>query len=299
MPEKFHVSYADVTARCEAIARPLGPYRGVYGIPRGGTVPAAIIAGLLGVPLLDQPEEHCLVVDDLVDSGKTLGTFQGEHPHLRYGFRSLWRKSYSPAVGEAELVPGDAWVVFPWEDEVGTPTDAVTRLLTYIGEDPTRDGLLDTPARVARSLAELTAGYQADVGALLGVTFDVACDEMVVVRGIDFVSLCEHHMLPFTGTASVAYVPGERVVGLSKIARLVDAYAQRLQVQERMTNQIADAMVEHLAPAGVGVIVEGAHACMGCRGVRKPGARMLTSALRGVLRDKPEARAEFLALAGQ
>ncbi len=172
-------------------------------------------------------------------------------------------------------------------------------LRRVVWEDPEREGLLDTPARVVKALGQMTEGYQQDPVEILGTTFDTeGYDEMVVLRGIDFVSLCEHHMLPFTGTAAVGYVPGSRVVGLSKLARLVDCFARRLQIQERMTKEIADAVMEVLSPQGVGVVVAAHHSCMGCRGVRKPGASMVTSYLQGVMRDNVAARAEFLALAG-
>lgn len=183
--------------------------------------------------------------------------------------------------------------------------EAVRTLLRTLGEDPDREGLRDTPRRVYQALAEMTAGRDVDVGALLGVQFDSGSyDQMVVLRGIAFTSTCEHHLLPFTGTAAVAYLPSEgaagyRVVGLSKLARLVDAFAARLQLQERMTAQVADALVEHLAPRGVAVVLEAEHSCMACRGVRKAGATMLTSALRGVFLDEHDARAEVFALIGR
>lgn len=170
-------------------------------------------------------------------------------------------------------------------------------LLLAIGENPARQGLLDTPARVVRALQEMTGGHQVDVAALLGRTFDDTCDEMVVVSDIHLTSLCEHHMLPFTGTAAVGYVPDGKVVGLSKLARVVDAYARRLQVQERLTVQVAEAIEEHLHPKGVGVVIRATHSCMGVRGARQPNAITTTSELRGVMRSKPEARAEFFALA--
>jgi GTP cyclohydrolase I len=174
-------------------------------------------------------------------------------------------------------------------------TDAVVQLLRHIGEDPTRDGLVDTPARVVRALTEMTRGYYDDPAEILARTFDITCDEMVVVRRVPFASLCEHHLLRFAGHATVAYIPGDRVVGLSKLARLVDCFAHRLQVQERMTGQIADAIVEHLDPVGAGVIVTAAHSCMADRGVGK-AADMVTSALRGAMRNEPSARAELLML---
>lgn len=272
---------------------------GVWGIPRGGCVPAVLVAAELALPVVDEPDADTLVVDDLVDTGGTARRYGGHH------FDALWRKPWAPRVlaPEAALLPTDAWLVFPWE--VGTtdatgPADAVVRLLSYVGEDPTRPGLVDTPERVLRSWAELTAGYADDPAAILARRFPDDYDEMVLVRGVDFTSLCEHHVLAFTGTATVGYLPapGQGVVGLSKLARLVDCFARRLQVQERLTMQIADAIEEHLAPLGVGVVVAATHSCMACRGVRKPRAEMVTSAMRGALRDRPEARAEFLALAG-
>lgn len=176
----------------------------------------------------------------------------------------------------------------------------VETLLRYIGEDPTRDGLKDTPKRVVRALEEMTGGYHDDSDTILDTTFDldVSLNQIVVLDQIQFTSLCEHHMLPFTGYASVGYIPNpiieKPVVGLSKLARLVACYAQRLQVQERLTEQIADALVNNLNPLGVGVVVRAKHACMSCRGVRLEGSAMVTSAMRGQLRDCPDTRKEFL-----
>ncbi len=150
---------------------------------------------------------------------------------------------------------------------------------------------------MVKALGELTTGYDADIASILSTTFTEKCDEMVLVTGIRVVSLCEHHLLPFTGTAVVGYVPDEKVVGLSKLPRLVDAFARRLQVQERLTEQIATALIDHLKPKGVGVVIRAHHACMGLRGITQPNAEMTTSALKGVMREVPEARAEFLALA--
>lgn len=183
------------------------------------------------------------------------------------------------------------------EVQVEDALAAARTLLEYVGEDPDREGLRDTPRRVLSALLELTRGYDDDPAEHLAVTFGEATyDEMVVVRGIEFTSLCEHHLLAFRGRAAVGYVPSGRVVGLSKLARVVRLYAERLQVQERLTAEVADALVEHLSPKGVGVLVEATHSCMSARGVRAP-ATMVTSALRGVLLERPEARAEFLRLA--
>lgn len=169
-------------------------------------------------------------------------------------------------------------------------------LCELTGEDPHSEALAETPRRIVDSWRERVIGYEYDPGKILGVTFPARCDEMVTLRDISFFSTCEHHLLPFAGHATVAYIPGcdGRVVGLSKLARLVDCFARRLQLQERLTAQIADSLVEHIKPEGVGVVVEATHLCMVCRGVMKPGATMRTTALRGVLRTQEAARAEFL-----
>lgn len=176
----------------------------------------------------------------------------------------------------------------------GRVEDAVRGILEEIGEDPSRDGLRGTPERVHRMYAELTAGYHVDPDRLVnGAIFDVAYSEMVVVKDIPFYSLCEHHLLPFFGTASVAYIPRGRVIGLSKIPRIVEMYARRLQIQERMTQQIADFVNERLDPQGVGVVIEANHLCAMMRGIRKPGTVMTTSAVLGLFRTRDRTRAEF------
>ncbi len=173
---------------------------------------------------------------------------------------------------------------------------AVREILIAIGEDPERDGLIDTPARVARAYAEMFTGLQADPAEVLATTFDLGHDEMVLVRDIEVWSTCEHHLLPFTGVAHVGYIPSRgRITGLSKLARLVDAFAKRPQVQERLTSQVADALVEHLGARGVIVVIECEHLCMTMRGVRKPGAKTVTSAVRGVMAN-PATRAEAMSL---
>jgi GTP cyclohydrolase I len=172
---------------------------------------------------------------------------------------------------------------------------AVTELLLALGEDPARDGLRETPARVARALAENFAGLWQSPEDVLTTSFDIGHEELVIIKDIDVFSHCEHHLTPFHGVAHVGYIPSGRITGLSKIARLVDMFARRPQVQERMTSQIADALVEILQPAGVIVIIECEHLCMSMRGVRKTQARTITSAVRGKLRD-PATRAEAISL---
>ena len=173
---------------------------------------------------------------------------------------------------------------------------AVEEIIEAIGEDPAREGLIDTPARVARMYAELFEGLRTDPTEYLKVGFEAGHDEMVILRDIPFYSVCEHHFMPFHGRAAVGYIPDGRVVGLSKLARLVEGYARRPQLQERLTSQVADALMDTLEPDGVAVVIEAEHLCMTQRGVKKPGARMITSATRGTFRKNEVTRGEFLAL---
>lgn len=206
-------------------------------------------------------------------------------------------------LGSMEKVPRDHG------DRKGTtdrPTrseaeEAVRTLIRWAGDDPSREGLLGTPDRVARSYGEFFAGYWQDPGSILRTTFEETegYDEMVVLRNIDYESHCEHHMVPIIGKAHVAYLPNNRVVGISKLARVVEAYAKRLQIQEKMTAQIANTINEVLAPKGVAVVVEGNHECMSTRGVHKPDVTMVTSTMLGAFRDDPSTRREFLAFIGK
>lgn len=187
--------------------------------------------------------------------------------------------------------------------ELGRPSqaqaeDAVRTLLRWAGEDPAREGLVDTPGRVARSYRELFAGYETDPRDYLERTFEEVggYDQLVVLRDIRLVSFCEHHMLPVVGRAHVGYLPNQRVVGISKLARVVNGFARRFQIQEKLTAEIADAIQEILQPQGVGVVIEAEHSCMTLRGVNTPGTRLSTSSLRGVVRDDPRTRDEFTKL---
>jgi len=182
-------------------------------------------------------------------------------------------------------------------DDEGAIRDQVRAVLAAIGEDPTREGLEKTPERVEKAFRFLTQGYSQDVGALLnGALFTVDYDEMVIIKDIDVFSMCEHHLLPFFGRAHVAYIPKGKVIGLSKIPRLVDAFARRLQVQERLTVQVAEAIQEHVKPRGVGVVIEAMHLCMIMRGVEKQNSVAVTSCMLGGFRDKLQTREEFLSL---
>lgn len=251
-----------------------------YGVPRGG----AIVAWLTG-RVAPTPYAADYILDDIVDSGRTKARWRAKHPTKP--FVSL-------------LARTDGWVKFPWEDEPDRDVeDNVVRLLEFVGEDPRREGLIDTPKRVVKALKEMTVGYSQDPAKILGTDFDVGrYDEMILVPEIQFFSNCEHHMLPFYGKAWVAYLPNKkslRVVGLSKIARVVNLFARRLQVQERMTMQIAEAIQTHLKASGVGVVVHAKHHCMCARGVQNPSASMMTSALLGNFKQGT-VRSEFLSL---
>src|ERR1041384_5436003 len=175
--------------------------------------------------------------------------------------------------------------------------DIIRQLLADLGEDPTREGLLNTPKRVEKALKFLTSGYDANIDDVLnGALFSVDYSEMVIVKDVDFYSLCEHHLLPFFGKCHIAYIPTKKVIGLSKIPRLVEVFARRLQVQERLTHQIAEVIDEKISPLGVAVVMEGTHLCMSMRGVEKQNSLAITSAMLGTFQADPRTRAEFLAL---
>ncbi len=292
---KKHLSHNEVMTLCGKMGNEIvnkvrkGIADRIYlcPVPRGG-IPVAymLMATHPGAFCVtnDPVMAHCFV-DDLIDSGAT---------------EKEWRTKYKlPFFAMLTKADKSEWIVFPWEGTAESSiTDNITRLLQFVGEDPAREGLKETPARVAAAWQRWCSGYGADIAALLKKFKDGAdgCDEMVVVKDIPFYSHCEHHMAPFFGTATVAYIPDGSIVGLSKIPRVVDAFARRLQVQERLTNQIADALTEHLKPKGVGVIIKARHLCMESRGIQQQGHSTITSALRGVMRSLPEARAEFLNL---
>jgi len=197
---------------------------------------------------------------------------------------------------ETEIILHDTKVETPKE----SIADLVRKMIALIGEDPNREGLRKTPERFEKALRYLTSGYHQNLDSVLnGATFSVHYDEMVVVKDIEFFSLCEHHLLPFFGKAHVAYLPSKRVLGLSKIARLVNMFARRLQIQERMTSQIAQAIEEKISPEGVGVIIEARHLCMQMRGVEKQHGQAVTSAMLGSFRHNKQTRDEFLSLVRQ
>ena len=253
----------------------------LYGIPRGG----AVVAGLTG-RAIDDWRVADYIVDDIVDSGKT---------------RQKWSQYGKPfwALVDKQKEGIGCWVRFPWEEEnqEADLEDTVIRQLEAIGEHPRREGLRETPKRVIKAFFENVEGYKQDTKEILSKVFIQAYDEMVIVQGIEFFSLCEHHLLPFHGKVSVGYIPDGQVVGLSKISRLVQCFAKRLQIQEKMTQEIARSIHQVLKPKGVAVYVEAIHLCMAMRGI-KTSALMKTNCILGVMRT-PEARSEFLRIIGK
>jgi GTP cyclohydrolase I len=296
------LTHAHVNERVETLALEVKrlsrvlPRLKVFHIPRGGVPVSYALSAKLGglIEIVDDPEDATLFVDDIIDSGATLDRYATEYPSTRF-----------VALVDKRTEPGIGWVVFPWEnaDAGGGIGDNIVRLLEFIGDNPKREGLKDTPARVAAAWKTWGAGYDADVAEVLrgehGGSFadgGERYDEMVLVRDIPFYSHCEHHLAPFFGTADIAYIPqlNGRIVGLSKLSRLLDVFARRLQVQERLTVQVADALVEHLKPKGAAVTIRARHLCMESRGIGKQGHETVTRALRGVFKDDAAARAEFL-----
>jgi len=307
MPNKLHISHSDIVAATEKLLNEVLwsdlPSRlqkiKVYPVPRGGVpVAYALVAAnnifhrFSAIEIVNDPEKADMILDDLIDSGKTRLRFSKKYPHIP--FYSLYHKK-----------KGDSrWYIFPWEvkeKEVGGADDIPTRLLQFIGEDPNRGGLVETPKRYLKAWEFLTSGYNKDPKTILKVFEDGAenCDEMVLVKNIPVYSQCEHHLLPFFGVAHVAYIPDGKIVGLSKINRVVDMFARRLQVQERLTNQIAQTINDHLNPLGVAVVIEARHTCMEARGVCQQGHSTTTSSMTGVFKDQVSTRLEFLELIKQ
>lgn len=257
----------------------------VYGVPRGGLSVALILQSLdPEIKITEDAYEADVIIDDIIDSGATKNRYREKLPYK--SFMTLLPKS-------------DEWVQFPWEVNEGAITDNITRIIQFVGDDPNREGLLETPKRVVKAWEHWTSGYNKDPADILKVFEDGAegSDNMIIVKDIPFYSKCEHHLADIFGVATIAYIPSGKIVGLSKLSRLLDIYARRLQVQERLTNQVADALEKHLNPLGVGVLIKARHMCMESRGICQQGHHTITSALRGVMRDKPETRAEFMELA--
>lgn len=275
------ITWPEVMAQLEAVDTDMNAR--VFGVPRGGMIAAGFLSRARNVW---REANATVILDDIEDTGATRKKYAEWYP--RRTFHALFNKRDFPT---------GTWLQMPWETETG-PDDAVARLLGAIAPHPLDPGMDDTPRRVVAAFREMTAGYAEDPKAILSQTFEADCDEMVVATGIEFVSLCEHHLMTFTGTATIAYVPDAgRVVGISKLARIVQCFARRLQLQERLTEQIAQSLEIHVGSQGVGVVIEAQHSCMACRGIRQPNARIITSKLTGCFAEDATTRAEFMSLA--
>lgn len=268
----------------------------VYGVPRGGIYAAQAFCDVakehtqqkrITFEITEEHQKADVIVDDIEDSGNT---------RLRYQ-RFLTAPFNIPFVSLLQAKPS-TWYVFPWEtqtNELG-PEENIVRILQYIGEDPEREGLKETPTRVVKSYSEIFAGYKQNPAEVMKVFEDGSCNEMVVLKDIEFYSVCEHHMQPFFGKAHVAYLPAGRVIGVSKLARVLDIYSRRLQIQERLTQQVTNALMEHLKPNGAACVIEAKHFCMVCRGVGKQNSTMITSSLEGAFKNDSTTRNEFFSI---
>lgn len=274
------------------------PYPKIYGVPRGGVSVAYLILAKSynGCVVVADVDEADFIVDDIIDSGATKKRYEESHPAIP--FFALIDKTDENCIYLGE------WVVFPWErSESDEPDETiegnVTRILQYIGEDVKRGGLLDTPKRVAKAWGEWCSGYKEDVKQHFKTFEDGSegCDEMVIIKNIPFYSHCEHHMAPFFGTVTIGYIPNGQVLGLSKFSRIVGVFAKRLQVQERLTTQIAECLMEGLNARGVGVVINARHMCIESRGVCQQGSETQSQKLLGIFKEKADTKAEFLRVA--
>lgn len=299
---KLHLSWADVDSRASFVMSAICAWAEsnkiqdltIYPVPRGGVYAAQAVRAFLhhgdyikSTSVVESVNEAHVVIDDIIDSGETKRRF--DKP-----FFALVDKT-------TEMLTKNRFVVFPWErvtDETSGPLDNIRRLLQHIGDDPEREGLRETPLRVLKSHQHLFSGYGKDPADVMKVFEDGGedYDQMVLLKDIEFFSTCEHHMQPFFGRAHIAYIPDKKVLGISKLARLLEVFSRRLQIQERLTTQVADALMAHLEPKGCGVVLEAKHFCMVARGVEKQNSIMTTSALRGAFMHDATVRSEFMSM---
>tara|TARA_Y100000310_G_scaffold340952_1_gene438479 strand:- start:829 stop:1746 length:918 start_codon:yes stop_codon:yes gene_type:complete len=302
---KLFLTNEDIASLAKKVAREITITVGpcpvkLYGVPRGGVSAAYIVMAYIdGATVVNLPEEADFIIDDIIDSGATRNQYK--EAFFDTAFLALIDKN-NPDTCSVEHK--NAWIVFPWEVKADGQEEGVEenirRSLQHIEpETYEREGLTETPARVAKAYSKWFEGYSMKASDILKTFEDGAqdCDEMVMVKDIPLYSKCEHHMADIFGTVTIAYIPSGKIVGLSKLSRLVNMYARRLQVQERLTNQIANAIVDHLEAQGVGVIVKARHMCMESRGICQQGHHTITSALRGAMKEQPETRSEFMLLA--
>ena len=273
-------------------------YKYVFGIPCGGLIPAYIVSDFLNVPLLSikdyqkiKNKNKVLVVDDLLDSGKTISKYSKSDKAVVF----YKTNSNLKLVNYFQKEVPNEWLDLPHEKDDTEIENHIARIIEYLGEDINREGLRETPKRVIRSYDRLFEGYKKDFNFTVFEN-ESKIDQIVGLSNIEFFSTCEHHLLPFFGKGHIFYIPGKKIVGISKLARTLDMFARRLQNQERIAKQVADFLEEKLNPKGIAVILEAQHFCMIARGVEKKYAKMKTSELRGVFRDNAVARQELFSL---
>lgn len=262
-------------------------YDAVYAVPRGGVPMGVLISHHLNIPIVEEPTDdlHCLIVDDLIDSGKTLSQYPYNDTAV------LYTKPHSPSVTYS-VEEIDGWVEFPYEATNTDVEDNFRRILEYLGENPNREGLKETPKRYIKFMKEFL--HKEDFN-FTTFTNEDGNDEMIIQKDIPFFSMCEHHTAPFFGLATVAYIPNGKIVGLSKLARTVKYYASNFQNQERITSQVAERLQQELNPQGVAVTLSARHFCMEMRGVKTSGAHTVTTKLIGAFKEDDKARAEYMA----
>lgn len=270
-------------------------YTALYGVPRGGIPVALALSKITGLPLTEWPEEEddsILVVDDLVDSGATRDKYHNND------FACLHIKDHTPALSIPEyyIDKKSCWIEYWWETNETPIEDSITRLIEYIGDDPNREGLLETPSRIIKSYNHLFSGYDKDQEQIFKTFESGSYDQMILLKDIEFYSTCEHHMIPFFGSAYISYIPNGKVIGISKLARLLEIYTRRLQIQERIGEQITNDLMKYLNPIGAACILKSKHLCMCARGVQKQNSLMITSSLKGAFLTKLSARQELMRL---
>lgn len=289
--KKTQITYKKLAEDTKKLANKLesviGNFDSIYGVPRGGVPIAVMLGHETGLPLVDTATEKTLIVDDLIDSGKTMEQYEGKT------FAALYSKPHSPEAFTVEVI--DGWIEFPYENTTNDVEGNFRRILEFLGEDPTREGLLETPKRYMKFMKQFLYKEPFNFTTFSSEGYD----EMIVQKDIPFFSLCEHHIAPFFGKATVAYIPGEKIVGLSKLARTVQHYAHNFQNQERITSQVADRLTEELSPNGVAVTLSARHFCMEMRGVKTHDVHTSTTKLTGAFKDDNKARAEFMAYVGK
>lgn len=280
MNKKIAFPWGDVFDKLAEIDK---PNINIYGVPCGGMI---LTAFLKNASAVHRPDLADIILDDLVDSGQTRAFYVNQYPAIP--FHTLYIKKD----------PSD-WFTFPWETEHPGKNNIqhnIIRVLQYIGEQPNREGLLETPNRVVQMFAEIYSGYYINPKDIFTVFDAEEHDQIILLRDFEIYSMCEHHMLPFFGKCHVAYIPNEKIVGISKLARLVDIYSKRLQIQERICQQVTNDLIQYLNPKGAACIIEATHLCMRMRGVNKQNSIMTTSSMKGVFLEDQSAKSELLQL---